>query len=80
MEVLDWPSKGCDMNPIENIWANIVNVWENEGERTREQLRQHASREWEILRRKPRLVYEHVADMPRRLQSVIDSSGGWSKY
>ena len=24
IEVMDWPSKGCDMNVIENIWANMV--------------------------------------------------------
>ena len=26
LQLLNWPSKGCDMNPIENIWANISPV------------------------------------------------------
>ena len=41
LQLLDWPSKGCDMNPIENIWANIVNCWEPERERTVEKLMAH---------------------------------------
>lgn len=64
IEVLDWPSKGCDMNPIENIWANIVNVWEPENERTRAALEQHTRREWEVLRRKQQLVYNNVTSVP----------------
>ena len=31
--MLEWPSKGADMKPIENIWANIVNSWESEREK-----------------------------------------------
>ncbi|KAK4301123.1 hypothetical protein Pmani_026706 [Petrolisthes manimaculis] len=80
IELMDWPSKGCDMNPIENIWGNIVNTWEPAQERTSHALLEHALREWEILRRKPDLVREHVESMPRRLQQVIEKEGGWTKY
>ena len=38
VELLDWPSKACDLNPIENIWANIVNVWKPALERTSPEL------------------------------------------
>lgn len=79
-EVLEWPSKACDLNPIENIWANIVNVWEPAGERTRERLRQHVYDEWEAMRRKPNIVFNHVSSMPDRLQLVIDSNGSWTRY
>ena len=34
MEVTDWPSKGYDMNPIENVWAMMVRTWDIGDERT----------------------------------------------
>lgn len=80
IELMDWPSKGCDMNPIENLWGNLVNTWEPSEERTSHALFEHAIREWEILRRKPHLVRQHVESMPRRLQQVIEKEGGWTKY
>ena len=80
IELLDWPSNSCDLNPIENIWANIVNVWEPAQERTSQQLMTHMVNEWEVLRRKLQLVYNHVASIPQRLQSVIDNNGGWTRY
>ncbi|XP_042222763.1 uncharacterized protein LOC121867073 [Homarus americanus] len=58
------------MNPIENVWGNIVNVWEPAEERTRVQLQQHTHREWEVLRRTPQLIHNHVASVPNRLRAV----------
>ena len=80
LELLDWPSKGCDMNPIENIWANMVNLWEPARERTAEQLMGHTREQWELFRGNPRLVYNHVENMDKRLRAVIDQDGGWSGY
>ena len=80
LEILDWPSKACDMNPIENVWAKMVNVWEPAEERTRRLLQEHTFREWEVLRRTPQLIYDVVASVPRRLQQVIEHNGGWTKY
>lgn len=25
---LDWPPKGCDINPIENMWATMSREWD----------------------------------------------------
>ena len=80
VELLDWPSKACDLNPIENIWANIVNVWEPAQERTSRELVQHANREWETMRRKPELVFRHVASVPERLRDMIEKGGGWTGH
>ena len=80
LQLFDWPSKGCDMNPIENIWANLVNTWEPAQERRVEQLVQHAHEQWEMFRANPPLVRRHVANMSERLQAVIDNGGGWSGY
>ena len=80
IEVLDWPSKACDLNPIESVWANMVNSWEPERERTRDQLVQHTMTEWETLRRKPEIVRNIVSSMPNRLQEVIEKEGNWTSY
>ena len=39
--VLPWPSKACDLNPIENVWGNIVNTWEEGQERNLQNLQDH---------------------------------------
>ncbi|KAK3885555.1 hypothetical protein Pcinc_008351 [Petrolisthes cinctipes] len=80
IQLLDWPPKGCDMNPIEDVWALMVNGWEPSEERTRQALLHHTQQEWELLRRKPQLIAKSVESMKRRLQEVILMEGGWSSY
>lgn len=60
VELLHWPAKEYDMNPIEKLWANIVNVWKPQEERTSPHLLQHARTKWEVLIRKPELVFKLV--------------------
>ena len=43
-------------------------------------LMNHAEKVWEDLRYKPKYIYDIIASMPRRLQSVIEHNGGWTKY
>lgn len=80
LQLLEWPSKGCDANPIENLWANMVNCWEPGQERMSEQLVQHTKEQWRLFERNPRLVYRHVTNMSERLQAIINNAGGWSGY
>lgn len=80
LEVLPWPSKGCDMNPIENLWGSLVNTWEPEWERTQEQLMDHTRAQWELFRGNPNLVRGYGASMPDRLQDVIEKEGGWTRH
>lgn len=80
IELLNWPPRGCDMNPIEDVWALMVNGWEPSEERTRQALLDHTQHEWELLRGKPHLIAKSVESMPRRLQKVIEMEGGWSCY
>ncbi|KAK4314977.1 hypothetical protein Pmani_013760 [Petrolisthes manimaculis] len=80
IQLLELPSKGCDCNPIEHIWANMVNTWEPELERTGEQLMAHTQRQWELFRARPQEVRNLVSSMPDRLKAVIDAEGGWTHY
>ena len=78
LQLLPWPSKGCDCNPIENLWANMVNTWEPERERTTAELFDHALTQWEFFRGHSQIVHNLVSSMPERLQDVIDKEGGWT--
>lgn len=80
IQLLDWPSKGADMNVIEHVWAQMVNTWKMEQERTSEQLMNHISAQWEICRRKPEQIRVLVNSMHDRLTEVIDREGCWSRY
>ena len=79
VQLLELPSKGCDCNPIEHIWANMVNNWEDELERTGEQLMAHTQRQWELFRAKPQEIRNLVSSVPDRLRAVIDADGGWTR-
>lgn len=80
LQLLDWPSKEADMNPLENIWGNLVNCWEAERERTPAELLAHIHTQWELFRNQPQLVRDHVAAMPNRMRAVIEKEGGWTYY
>lgn len=83
VELLEWPSRGCDLNPIENVWGNIVNSWkvaEPGQERTARQLLDHTRDEWEMFRRNHHIIENLVASVPHRLQEVIIKDGGWTHY
>ncbi|KAK3896200.1 hypothetical protein Pcinc_000122 [Petrolisthes cinctipes] len=80
LELLPWPSNSPDLNPIENVWANITNVWEPTQERSLQQLMRHMETKWEVLRRKPQLIYNMVASVPDRLQSVVNNNGDWTRF
>lgn len=80
LHLLEWPSKGADMNVIEHVWAQMVNTWKMQHERTTQQLMTHINAQWEICRRRPELVRNLVHSMPNRLREVTEREGGWSRY
>lgn len=59
IEMMDWPNKGCGVNPNENIWGYHVNMWEPSEQRTSHALFEYTIREWETLRRKSQLVLKY---------------------
>ena len=78
--LLEWPSKGCGLNPIEHVWAYMVNGWESESEKRPHELEVHIKRDWESLRQKPHIIEHFVSSMPKRLQEVREREGGWTHY
>lgn len=77
--LLDWPPKGADCNPIENLWAHMVRDWGVE-EKTKDAVRRKAIDVWEGVRRNPDICSRLVDSTPDRLRAVIAADGGWTRY
>ena len=62
------------------FWANIVNNWEPEEERTPAELLAHTQRQWELLTNREPFVRDIVSSIPNRFMNVIEKEGGWTRY
>jgi transposase len=80
INVLRWPSKSPDLNPIEHLWDQLdKRVRQRQPPPlTLDQLRQMLQQEWRtILRNNVRNLIE---SMPRRCRAVLVVRGGHTRY
>lgn len=75
-----WPANSPDLNPIENLWHILCGRIRKRKHqpRTKEALIEALQEEWTKLDIK--IVNDLIDSMPRRLQAVIDTKGGPTKY
>ena len=79
--LIDWPRRSPDLNPIENMWAQVKRRmhknWPNPPPR-------HPNDLWKLvqdaLAEKKRPLKRLVDSMPTWLQNVIELGGRWTKY
>lgn len=73
----DWPTKGADMNPVENVWAELVRRIRRKSE-NKDQLWENILEAYNSL---PDSYFTKLIDsMPRRIAEVKRRLGHWSKY
>lgn len=78
IRVLDWPANSPDLNPIENAWSLLKSKVAARCPKTLAELEHVASEEWEKI---PRSYFESLINsMPRRINQVIERSGGKADY
>lgn len=77
---LPWPASSPDMNPIENLWAELsrqLNLLVNQPTNVA-QLREALTTAWEAI---PVQTLTALAEsMPRRLRALMDAHGGYTRY
>ena len=80
VQMLPWPSKSPDLNPIENIWDALDSKLKKRPAppRTRGQLAQALADEWQ---RFPQYKIQRlISSMKRRCQACIAARGGHTRY
>lgn len=78
MSIMPWPSRSPDLNPIENVWALLQAAINKRPTSSLAQLKARLRAEWRKLSQEA--INNCVNSMPSRLQAVISSRGGPTKY
>lgn len=90
LNVLPWPSNSPDMNPIENVWAVLkqevrLRIQEVRGKnvgqlRDIDILKDAITHCWENNERVKRTAINACKAMDRRIKTLWDNRGKWTKY
>lgn len=76
--LLQTPPQSPDINPIENLWAELGKKIHNFKISRQRELEDILQREWENI--SSDYTQKLIESMPRRLQAIIDAKGGPTKY
>lgn len=80
VEVMDWPARSPDMNPIEHVWDQM-GIWIRDmafPPSTVAELQQAVRQAWDAVG--PQRVRRLVESMPRRVRAVLAARGGNTRY
>lgn len=77
---MDWPSQSPDLNPIEHVWDRLKRCIRSRGvdPDNLEELRTAIMEEWDEIPRE--YIQSLIESMPRRVEAVIRSRGGPTRY
>ena len=79
--VEDWPSKGMDLNVMENVWAQVDRkvALAHDPDSTLEQYKQTLEEAWRTVCT-PTYLAKCVESVPSRLEEVVKAQGGMSPH
>ena len=78
IQCIDFPPYSPDLNPIENLWADLARRVEKFQCETMEELQDRVAEQW---KKTPRTLLRTLArSMPERCQAVIEAKGDHTKY
>ena len=81
VEVLPWPGNSPDLNPIENVWANIkLRIREGQELTNKAQHKESLRNIWENDPALICIIEKCIKSMPERVAAVIAANGGATKY
>ena len=78
LEILSWPSRSPDLNPIENIWAQIDRQLAKDPPKNIVDLEAELNRHWYDFPREK--CIKLIESMPDRVNSCIKARGGHIAY
>ena len=79
-ELLPWPPKGADFNPIENLWSEMVRDMDAQQVRHPDHLWSKVSAIWNNLHQRQSYWRILANSMESRLEMARDVRGDWTKY
>lgn len=77
--VFEWLTKSPDLNPIENLWGQMVLNWDSSEIRSNKNLDNEVNETWELLCNSD-TCFKVVSSMKTRLQEVKDSESYPLRY
>lgn len=78
INVMGWPAQSPDLNPIENLWADVKKDVSNVKPRNNEELWASVQESWSKISKKR--CEDLINSMPRRCAAVIKNKGHATKY
>ena len=73
IQVLEWPAQSPDLNPIENVWAELNRRLRKRKCNSEEELFELLTKTWKEL--DAEYLQKLIESMPRRCAAVIKSKG-----
>ena len=84
VELIDWPPRAPDMNPIENMWSEVKRImqetWPVLPPRSSDELWALVSDAWDEVASSKRYSRSLIECMIRRMKSVVEAEGFWTSY
>ena len=82
IDLIPWPSKSPDLNPIENIWGLMMKHIRklNNHPNNAQELEEMIADAWENLSQEVDHARNLILSIPARLQTVLDTNGAMTKY